>query len=65
VLRLRPRDVLKGKRLADVEEVKKKTDGGIKRHHFERVSGLLLKVENMFRPVHCIKWTVLWRRLNL
>ena len=36
-----------------------KNDGGIKRHHFARVSGLLRKVENTFRPVHCIKWTVL------
>jgi len=36
-----------------------KKDGGIKRHHFERVSGLLQKVENMFGPVQCIKWTVL------
>jgi len=36
-----------------------KNDGGIKRHHFDRVSGLLRKVENTFRPVHCIKWTVL------
>jgi len=36
-----------------------KNDGGIKRHHFDRVSGQLRKVENMFRPVHCIKWTVL------
>jgi len=42
-----------------------KNDGGIKRHHSERVSGLLWKVENTFRPAHCIKWTVLWRRLNL
>jgi len=51
--------VPKGKRFVDVEKVKKKTDGGIKRHHFARVSRLLRKVENMFRPVHCIKWTVL------
>jgi hypothetical protein len=32
---------------------------GIKRHHFAKVSGLLRKAENTFRPVHCIKWTVL------
>jgi hypothetical protein len=50
---------LKGKRFADVEEVKKKNDRGIKRHHFAKVSGLLQKVENTFRPVQCIKWTVL------
>jgi hypothetical protein len=29
------------------------------------VSELLRKVENAFRPVHCIKWTVLRRTLNL
>ena len=37
-----------------------KNDGGIARD-----SGQLRKEENMFRPVHCIKWTVLWRRFNL
>ena len=42
-----------------------RNDEGIKRHHFARISGLLRKVENTFRPVHCIKWTVLWRWLNL
>jgi hypothetical protein len=42
-----------------VEEVKKKNDEGIKRHHFARVSGLLQKAENTIRPVHCIKQTVL------
>ena len=36
-----------------------KNDGGTKRHRFARVSGLLRKLENTFRPVHCIKWTVL------
>jgi len=36
-----------------------KSDGGIEGHHFARVSGLLRKVENTFRPVHCNKWTVL------
>jgi hypothetical protein len=36
-----------------------KNDGGIKRHHFARVSGLLQKVEITFRPVLRIKWTVL------
>ena len=55
----RMKKVLKGKRFADVEEVKKKKDGGIKWHHFARVSGLLRKVKNTFRPVHCIKSTVL------
>jgi hypothetical protein len=29
-----------------------KNDGDIKWHHFARVSGLLRKVENTFRPVH-------------
>jgi hypothetical protein len=38
---LRMKKVLKGKRFADVKEVKKKNDGGIKRYHFARVSGLL------------------------
>ena len=42
---LRMKKVLKGKRFADVEKVKKKNDGGIKRHHFARVSGLLRKVD--------------------
>jgi len=56
---LRMKKVLKGKRFADVEEVKEKNDGGIKRRHLDRVSGLLQIVENTFRPVHCIKWTVL------
>jgi len=55
----RMKKVLKGKRFADLEEVKKKNDRGIKRHHFAKVSGLLQKVENTFRPVQCIKWTVL------
>ena len=34
-------------------------------YKFARVSGLLRNVENAFGPVHCIKWTVLWRTLNL
>ena len=50
---------VKGKRFADVEEVKKKTTEALKGITLERVSGLLQKVENAFRLVHCIKWTVL------
>jgi len=42
-----------------------KNNGGIKRHHFARISGLLRKAENTFRPVHCIKLTVFRRRFNL
>jgi len=50
--------VLRGKRFTDVEKVKKKTTEALKGITLT-VSGLLRKVENMFRPVHCIKWTVL------
>jgi GTP1/Obg family GTP-binding protein len=51
--------VLKGKHFVDVEKVKTKTTEALKRHHFARVLGLLRKVENTFRQVNCIKWTVL------
>ena len=54
----RMKKVLKGKCFANVEKVKKKMTEA-------RVSGLLRKVENTFRPVHYIKWTVLRRRFNL
>jgi hypothetical protein len=51
--------VLKGKQFCGRLRGEEKTNEGIKRHQFDTISGLLRKVENMFRPVYCIKWTVL------
>lgn len=40
------KNVLKEKHFADVEEVKQRNDGSIKRHHFTIVPGLLRTGEN-------------------
>jgi hypothetical protein len=51
--------VLRGKSFANVEEVKKKTTEALKGITLNKFQDSFEKVENTFRPVHCMKWTVL------